>query len=190
MKLKEVTSDMRRVAKTVNFGLLYGMQAYGLSRDTGMSRAESQAFIDQYWARLPKVRRYLDSTLEFGREHGYIQTIMGRRRSAPDLVSSNPAHRAAAERMSINMPVQGTAADIMKIAMIRADQRLNELQLPAALILQVHDELVLEVSEDAVPETVEVVQKAMENAFPLDVPLLTEAAVGPNWNEMEDYVAP
>jgi DNA polymerase-1 len=187
--LNEVSSDMRRVAKTVNFGLLYGMQAYGLSRDTGMSRAESQAFIDQYWARLPKVRQYLDGTLEFGREHGYIKTIMGRRRSAPDLVSSNPAHRAAAERMSINMPVQGTAADIMKIAMIQADRRLKELDLPAALILQVHDELVLEVSESAVAATVKAVQEAMENAYPLDVPLLTEASVGPNWNEMEDYVA-
>lgn len=185
--LADVTSDMRRVAKTVNFGLLYGMQAYGLSRDTGMSRAESQAFIDQYWARLPKVREYLDSTLAFGREHGYIQTILGRRRSAADLVSSNPALRSAAERMSINMPVQGTAADIMKIAMIRADHALREKQLPATLILQVHDELVLEVSKSAVPATIEVVQNAMESAFPLDVPLLTEVSVGPNWNEMEDY---
>lgn len=185
--LDEVTSDMRRVAKTVNFGLLYGMQAYGLSRDTGMSRADSQAFIDQYWARLPKVRQYLDSTLDFGREHGYIQTILGRRRSAPDLVSSNPAHRAAAERMAINMPVQGTAADIMKIAMIQADNRLSDQKLPASLILQVHDELVLEVSEDAVPETVAEVREAMESAFALDVPLLTEVSVGPNWNQMDDY---
>ena len=165
------------------------MQAYGLSRDTGMSRAESQAFIDQYWARLPKVRQYLDSTLDFGRENGYIQTILGRRRSAPDLVSSNPAHRAAAERMAINMPVQGTAADIMKIAMIQADRRLHELELPASLILQVHDELVLEVSENAVPETVAAVQEAMESASSLDVPLLTEVSVGPNWNEMDDYSA-
>jgi DNA polymerase-1 len=187
--LDEVTSDMRRVAKTVNFGLLYGMQAYGLSRDTGMSRSESQAFIDQYWARLPLVRKYLDSTLDFGRENGYVQTILGRRRPTPDLVSSNPAHRAAAERMSINMPVQGTAADIMKIAMIRADTRQKELELPAALILQVHDELVLEVSESAVPETVATVREAMETAFALDVPLLTEVSVGPNWNEMEDLTA-
>jgi DNA polymerase-1 len=185
--LEDVTSDMRRVAKTVNFGLLYGMQAYGLSRDTGMSRAESQAFIDQYWARLPKVRQYLDSTLDFGREHGYIQTILGRRRAAPDLVSSNPAHRAAAERMAINMPVQGTAADIMKIAMIQADRHLREENLPASLILQVHDELVLEVSQSAVPETVKTVREAMESAFALDVPLLTEVSVGPNWNEMDDY---
>jgi DNA polymerase-1 len=185
--LDEVTSDMRRVAKTVNFGLLYGMQAYGLSRDTGMSRNESQAFIDQYWARLPRVRAYLDGTLDFGREHGYVQTLMGRRRPTPDLTSSNPAHRAAAERMSINMPVQGTAADIMKIAMIEANRRLHELKLPAALILQVHDELVLEVSEEAVPETVAAVRAAMENAYTLDVPLLTEVSVGPNWNQMDEY---
>lgn len=185
--LDEVTTDMRRVAKTVNFGLLYGMQAFGLSRDTGMSRTESQAFIDQYWARLPKVREYLDSTLAFGREHGYVQTILGRRRSAPDLVSSNPALRSAAERMAINMPVQGTAADIMKIAMIRADQALREQELPAALILQVHDELVLEASESAVPDTVAAVREAMESAFPLDVPLITEVSIGKNWNQMEEY---
>lgn len=187
--LAEVTSDMRRVAKTVNFGLLYGMQAFGLSRDTGMSRSESQAFIDQYWARLPKVRAYLDGTLDFGRQHGYVQTLMRRRRPTPDLVSSNPAHRAAAERMSINMPVQGTAADIMKIAMIEAARQLDREKLPAALILQVHDELVLEVSESAVPDTVAVVQQAMEGAYALDVPLLTEVSVGPNWNEMDEYQA-
>jgi DNA polymerase-1 len=186
--IDEVTSAQRRVAKTVNFGLLYGMQAWGLSRDTGMSRTESQAFIDQYWARLPKVREYLDGTLAFGAANGYVQTLMGRRRPTPDLTSSNPAHRAAAERMSINMPVQGTAADIMKIAMIAADRRLSELSLPASLILQVHDELVLEVSEEAVAETVAAVREAMESAFPLDVPLLTEVSVGPNWNEMEDFV--
>jgi len=185
--IDEVTSDMRRVAKTVNFGLLYGMQAYGLSRDTGMSRAESQAFIDQYWARLPNVRAYHDRTLAFGREQGYVQTILGRRRPTPDLVSSNPAHRAAAERMSINMPVQGTAADIMKIAMISGERALNAHKLPAAMILQVHDELVLEVSESAVPETVGAVRGAMETAFELDVPLITEVSVGPNWNEMEEY---
>lgn len=187
--LDEVTSDQRRVAKTVNFGLLYGMQAWGLSRDTGMSRSESQAFIDEYWARLPRVREYLDGTLAFGATQGYVQTLMGRRRQTPDLTSSNPAHRAAAERMSINMPVQGTAADIMKIAMIAADRRLNERKLPAALILQVHDELVLEVSESAVEETVSVVREAMEGAYPLDVPLLTEVSVGLNWNEMEELVA-
>ncbi|MEZ4532386.1 MAG: DNA polymerase I [Thermomicrobiales bacterium] len=188
--IEEVTSDQRRVAKTVNFGLLYGMQAWGLSRDTGMSRTESQAFIDQYWARLPKVREYLDATLAFGAANGYVQTLMGRRRPTPDLTSSNPAHRAAAERMSINMPVQGTAADIMKIAMIAADRKLSELELPAAMILQVHDELVLEVSEHAVAETVAAVREAMEGAYPLDVPLLTEVSVGPNWNQMEDYVLP
>lgn len=187
--LEEVTSDQRRVAKTVNFGLLYGMQAWGLSRDTGMSRTESQAFIDQYWARLPKVREYLDGTLAFGAANGFVQTLMGRRRPTPDLTSSNPAHRAAAERMSINMPVQGTAADIMKIAMIEADRQLRELNLPATLILQVHDELVLEVSADAVSEAVIAVREAMERAYPLDVPLLTEVSVGPNWNEMEDIVA-
>lgn len=180
----EVTSDQRRVAKTVNFGLLYGMQAYGLSRDTGLSRADAQRFIDDYWARLPTVKRYLDETLKFGVEHGYVQTLSGRRRLLPDLTSSNGMRRAAAERMAINMPVQGTAADVMKIAMIRASDRLRREGLPATLILQVHDELVLEVDRPYVREVGELVADTMENAFDLTVPLETEVSYGPNWDEL------
>jgi DNA polymerase-1 len=181
----EVTSDMRRVAKTVNFGLLYGMQAYGLSRDTGLSRAEASQFIQDYWARLPRVRQYLDGTLAFGVQHGYVHTLSGRRRLMPDLTSSNPARRAAAERMAINMPVQGTAADIMKMAMIRASRRLAEEKLSARMILQVHDELVLELEESEVPRAAAAVRDSMENAFEISVPLLTELQTGPNWAEME-----
>lgn len=182
---EDVTSDMRRVAKTVNFGLLYGMQAYGLSRDTGLSRAEASQFIQDYWARLPRVREYLDGTLAFGVQHGYVQTLSGRRRLIPDLTSSNPARRAGAERMAINMPVQGTAADIMKIAMIRTAERLAAEKLNARMILQVHDELVLEVEQSHVARAAAAVRESMENAFELSAPLLTELQVGPNWAEME-----
>jgi len=180
---------MRRVAKTVNFGLLYGMQAYGLSRDTGLSRAEANQFIQDYWARLPRVRQYLDGTLAFGVQNGYVQTLSGRRRLIPDLTSSNPARRAGAERMAINMPVQGTAADIMKIAMIRTAKRLSAENLSARIILQVHDELVLEVDQSHIAPAAIVVRESMEHAFELSVPLLTELQVGPNWAEMEPLEA-
>jgi DNA polymerase-1 len=179
-----VTSDMRRVAKTVNFGLLYGMQAFGLSRDTGLSRADAQRFIDQYWSRLPRVRAFFDETLQFGVTHGYVETMSGRRRSAPDLTSSNGQRRMAAERMAINMPLQGSAADIMKIAMLRLDERLEAKQLPAAMILQVHDELVLEVDAGHAEEVGQHVKGVMEQAWQLSVPLEADVSVGDNWNEM------
>lgn len=181
----QVTSDMRRVAKTVNFGLLYGMQAFGLSRDTGLSRADSQQFIQEYWARLPRVRQYLDQTISFGVQHGYVQTVNGRRRLLPDLTSSNPARRGAAERMAINMPVQGTAADIMKIAMIESHRRLQQAELPARIILQVHDELVVELDRSALEATATILRESMESAMTLSVPLLTEMQFGLDWKDME-----
>lgn len=181
---KDVTPEQRRVAKTVNFGLLYGMQAYGLSRDTGLSRADAQRFIDQYWARLPNVKRYFDETLRFGATHGYVQSLSGRRRLIPDLQSSNGARRAAAERMAINMPLQGTAADIVKLAMIRLHRRLKDTRLRARLLLQVHDELVLEVDRPDLEATARLVVDTMENAYDLTVPLETEVSFGQNWEEL------
>jgi DNA polymerase-1 len=180
----EVTSDMRRVAKTVNFGLLYGMQAYGLSRDTGLPRAEAQRFIDEYWARLPKVKQLFDETLKFGFSKGYVETLFGRRRLIPDLQSANGMRRLAAERMAINMPVQGTAADIMKIAMIRLFERLHESKLHARLLLQVHDELVLEVDRPDLEQTAHLVCRTMEGAAELGVPLAVDVSAGPNWDEL------
>ena len=182
-----VTADMRRVAKTVNFGVLYGMQAYGLSRDTGLPRAESQRFIDDYWERLPAVRRYFDETLRFGASAGYVQAPSGRRRYLPDLTSPNGARRIPAERMAINMPVQGGAADIIKVAMIRLDAALREDALPARLLLQVHDELVLELDRSCLSATANLVRTTMEGAAVLDVPLVVEMAVGDNWEELRAY---
>jgi len=179
-----VTADQRRIAKTVNFGVLYGMQAYGLSRDTGLPRAEAQQFIDDYWARLPKVKRYFDETLRFGASHGYVQAPSGRRRYLPDLTSPNGARRLPAERMAINMPVQGGAADIIKVAMIRLGPALRERGLRARLLLQVHDELVLEVDRRDLAATAEQVRATMEGAAELAVPLAVEVSVGDNWEEL------
>jgi DNA polymerase-1 len=179
-----VTPDMRRVAKTVNFGIIYGMQAHGLSRDTGLPRQEAQRFIDQYWANLPKVKQYFDATLGFGLKHGYVESIYGRRRIIGDLTSANYTRRAAAERMAVNMPLQGSASDIMKIAMIRVHDDLARSGLRARLLLQVHDELVLEAERDDVPAVAELVQRTMKGAAEISVPLETEVSAGPNWDDL------
>ncbi len=180
----DVTADMRRIAKTVNFGVLYGMQSYGLSRDTGLSRADAQRFIDQYWARLPRVKAYFDETLRFGATRGYVKAPSGRRRYLPDLLSTNGGRRLIAERMAINMPVQGGAADIIKVAMIRLDAELRDRGLPARLLLQVHDELVLETDRRRLAEVAALVCRTMEGAAELTVPLVAEVQAGPNWEEM------
>ncbi|MGI8642931.1 MAG: DNA polymerase I, partial [Thermomicrobiales bacterium] len=184
VSLEDVTSDMRRIAKTVNFGVMYGMQAFGLSRDTGLGRADSQAFISDYWARLPKVKTFFDQILAFGLEHGYVVTERGRRRYIPQLLSSNGAHRMSGERMAINMPVQGAAADIMKIAMIRLAAELSGSNLAATMILQVHDELVLEVNRGQIEPVAALVQRVMESAASLKVPLEADVAVGAHWDDM------
>ncbi|HEX3301716.1 MAG TPA: DNA polymerase I [Thermomicrobiales bacterium] len=180
----DVTPDMRRVAKTVNFGIIYGMQAHGLSRDTGLSRQEAQRFIDQYWTNLPQVKRYFDGTLAFGIKHGYVESIYGRRRILGDLTSANYTRRAAAERMAVNMPLQGSASDIMKLAMIKLDRELARSGLRAKLLLQVHDELVLEVERADVPAVADLLMQTMERAVDLRVPLETEVRAGPNWDDL------
>ncbi len=184
---EDVTSDQRRIAKTVNFGVLYGMQAFGLARDTGLSRADAQAFIDQYWERLPKVRDFFDNVVAEAERDGYVKTAFGRRRAAPDLTSSNGMRQQAARRMAINMPLQGGAADIMKLAMIELDRQIQARpKLQARMLLQVHDELVLEVSERDLTEAVTLVRGAMEGVAKLKVPLVVEVSVGPNWEAQED----
>ena len=182
----KVSPDQRRIAKTVNFGIIYGMQAYGLSRDTGMSRADAQEFITAYWARLPKVKELFDTILADGARNGYVETLSGRRRYLPELTSSNGARRQAAQRMAMNMPIQGTQADIIKLAMIQLDALLNSDALPARMVLQVHDELVLEVSLDAVEPVARIVKKTMEQAFTLDVPVIVDLRVGKNWQDMTE----
>lgn len=187
VEMDEVTSDMRRIAKTVNFGILYGMQAFGLSRDTGMPRADAQAFIDRYWERLPKVKEFFDTVIENGKRNGYVETLAGRRRYLPDLNSTNGLRRQGAVRMAMNMPIQGTQADIIKIAMIDLDRELKTRDLPARMLLQVHDELVLEIDESRLEDIAPVVRETMEDAFTLDVPVLADLRVGQNWEDMRSY---
>ena len=182
--VEDVTPDQRRIAKTVNFGILYGMQAFGLSRDTGMSRGAAQEFITNYWARLPKVKEFFDKVIAEGAAKGYVSTLLGRRRYLPDLTASNGARRAGAQRMAMNMPIQGTQADMIKIAMIDLENGLKEQHLPARQVLQVHDELVLEVQESALQETARLVSEKMIGALKLRVPVLTEVRSGTNWEDM------
>lgn len=184
----EVTSDMRRVAKTANFAVTYGVTGYGLAQSTGLSQAEAEQFIQNYFDRFPKVKEYIERTKKMASEQGWVETLLGRRRYFPELASTSQMHaqaRAAAERMAINMPIQGTAADIIKIAMIRLQQALNRRGLDAKLTLQVHDELVLEAPEAEIDEVSALVKETMEHALPLDVPLKVDISVGDNWGEMK-----
>ncbi len=187
VELEDVTADQRRIAKTVNFGILYGMSAFGLTRDTGMPRDEAQKFIDGYWERLPRVRQFFDELIEFGREHGYVQTLSGRRRYIPDLNSRNGMQRQAAQRVAMNMPIQGTQADIIKQAMIDLDALLTARDLPGYQVLQVHDELVLEVDERRLDEIASLLHDTMRDAEQLDVPVIVDLRTGMNWEDMQAY---
>ncbi len=187
LPLEQVTRDQRSFAKSVNFGLLYGMGAYRLARDSNLTLAEAEDFIKAYFERFPKVRRYLDQTRRMAIERGYVETLLGRRRYFPELqtASANRQEQARAEREAINMPIQGTAADIIKIAMVRLHHALREHGLQGQMILQVHDELVLEVPEREVAETVTLVKEVMEGAYPMDVPLRVDVSVGLDWGAIK-----
>jgi DNA polymerase-1 len=178
----DVTHDERSMAKMVNFGLAYGMSDFGLSSRAGISRVEAKAFIDNYFATYSGISYYMIQIKELARQQGYVTTLLGRRRSIPEL--RIPALRAAGERMAINMPIQGTAADIIKIAMIRLPKRLRAAGLKARLLLQVHDDLVLEVPRQEVDAVVPILRDTMESAMKLDVPLTVDVKVGDNWEAM------
>jgi DNA polymerase-1 len=181
---EDVTSDMRRVAKTVNFGVAYGMSDYGLEQATELSREEARHFITSYFERYPGVKDYIESTKHQARERGYVQTLLGRRRYIPEINSPNQQVRAAAERMAINMPVQGTAADIVKLAMIRLHGEIERRGLKSKMILQVHDELLFEVLPDELGEMRNMLGDIMSGAVELDVPLKVDIEIGRNWGEM------
>jgi DNA polymerase-1 len=181
--LDDVTDEQRRSAKAVNFGLIYGMSAYGLGRQLGIDRGRAQEYIDLYFDRYPGVRRYMDETRETAREQGYVETLFGRRLHLPEINVSNQQRRQAAERTAINAPMQGTAADIIKRAMIEVDGWLQAERAAASIIMQVHDELVLEVDEDAVDAVRDAVVERMVNAAELAVPLEVDTGVGRNWDE-------
>jgi DNA polymerase-1 len=189
---EDVTYEQRRFAKAVNFGLMYGMGAFRLARDSDLTLAEAEEFITRYFERFPGVRTYLDQSRELAAEQGYLETLLGRRRYFPALDRSTGRKvsaqvRQRAEREAINMPIQGTAADIIKIAMIELARALRDGGYKARMILQVHDELVLEVPEDEIAEVAPLVIDVMQGAFTLDVPLVADANVGPNWAELETW---
>jgi DNA polymerase-1 len=175
---------MRRVAKTVNFGVIYGMSEYGLEQATELSRQEAASFIAAYFEKYKGINVYLDATKNQARERGYVQTILGRRRYIPEVNSANAQVRQAAERMAINMPVQGTAADIIKLAMIKLQRAMDERELRSKMILQVHDELLFEVPQDELEEMKNLVLEIMPQALELSVPIKIEIKVGKNWGEM------
>jgi DNA polymerase I len=179
----QVTSDQRRSAKAINFGLMYGMSAFGLARQLGIARGDAQKYMDLYFERYPGVKRYMEETRRQAREAGFVETVFGRRLYLPEIQSRNAALRQYAERSAINAPMQGTAADIIKRAMIAVDAWLQSSRAPARLIMQVHDELVLEVADDSVEEFVGHLRTHMIHAADLRVPLQVDVGVGRNWDE-------
>jgi DNA polymerase-1 len=188
--LAEVTREQRRHAKAINFGLIYGMSAFGLSRSTGLTLGEAETFVKAYFRQFPGVKRYLDGIRKQAMDRGYVETMLGRRRYFPNLRTSMDANlRQREEREAINAPIQGTAADILKLAMIRLPDAIHQAGLDAMLLLQVHDELVLEMPRTQLLETAKIVQRVMEEAYPLAIPLLTDARWGVNWGEMQPISA-
>lgn len=184
--LDAVTKDMRRHSKAINFGLIYGMSAFGLTRTTELTLAESQNFVETYFKQFPGVKQYLDGIRREAARTGYVETLLGRRRYFPNLKGSlNQVLKAREEREAINAPIQGTAADIMKIAMLRIQPALDKAGLHGKMLLQVHDELVLECPQDESHRVAQVVRGVMENAYQIDIPLNTEARWGVNWDEMQ-----
>lgn len=179
----EVTPDQRRIAKTANFGIMYGISAFGLAQRLGCTRQEAKRIIEDYFASFPSIRAFIDDTLSFARENGYVETVFGRRRYTPDVAAHNAQVRSFAERNAVNAPIQGTAADIIKLAMIGVDRRLREEGLKARMVLQIHDELLLEVPEEEITRVKEILVKEMEGVVELSVPLTVECNYGKNWLE-------
>ena len=180
---EEVSQEQRRWAKAINFGLIYGMSAFGLAKQLGITRYQSQEYIDLYFKKYPKVKNFMDTTKENARKHGYIETLYGRRLYLPDINSKNGLRRKYAERSAINAPMQGSAADIIKLAMIDVHKWLKDGNTEARMIMQVHDELVLEVKSDLAETIKQEIVKIMESTVNLSVPLIVDAGIGNNWDE-------
>ncbi|HLH55144.1 MAG TPA: DNA polymerase, partial [Verrucomicrobiae bacterium] len=178
-----VTAEMRRKAKMVNYGIAYGISAFGLAQRLGIPRKEAAEIIDQYFKQFPGLRKYMDDTIAFARNNGYVETVTGRRRYLRDVRSSNNTIRSAAERNAINAPIQGTAADMIKLAMIHIHSALESANLKTRMLLQVHDELVFDLFKPEEKVVREIVEEKMKNAIKLDVPIEVEIGVGGNWLE-------
>ncbi|KZZ77584.1 hypothetical protein A3765_23110 [Oleiphilus sp. HI0130] len=181
--VNEVSDDQRRKAKAINFGLIYGMSAFGLAKQIKVARGEAQQYIDRYFERYPGVLDYMDRIREQAHKDGFVETVFGRRLYLPDINARNKMMQQAAERTAINAPMQGTAADIIKLAMINVEKALNTADVNAQMIMQVHDELIVEVAEPDVEQVAALLEKEMMDAAKLDVPLIVEAGIGDNWDE-------
>ena len=181
-----VTPEMRRQAKVFNYGIAYGISDFGLASQLGIGRAEAQRFMDTYFARYPRVQEYTRTTVDLARRQGYVTTLLNRRRYLPDILSRNRVIREAAERNAINAPIQGTAADIIKIAMLRIHRDLLPATPGLEMILQIHDELLFELPEALVPDVAPRIREIMERAYQLAAPLAVSVACGPNWQDLVD----
>ena len=180
---EEVTEWQRRNAKAVNFGIVYGISGFGLSRDLNISKKQAQEYIENYFETYPGVKHFMDELVEQGKTKGYVTSLFGRRRPIPELSSKNFMQRQFGERIAMNSPIQGTAADIIKIAMIRVSQRLKEGHYRSRLILQIHDELLIETHQDEIPQIRDILEEEMVNACELAVPLIADVKQGSTWYE-------
>ncbi|MCX5703567.1 MAG: DNA polymerase, partial [Candidatus Omnitrophica bacterium] len=182
---KDVSDAMREVAKRVNFGIIYGLTSYGLSRDLGISVDQAQRFIDAYFLRYPKAKEYIQGQIKKAESDGFVTTILGRRRYIPEINNKNQGIRAFAQRQAVNTPIQGSASDLIKLAMIQIQHQLNAKKFKAKIILQIHDELLFDVPEAELPDLAGLVKDRMENVLKLDVPIKVDIKKGRNWLEME-----
>ena len=181
--VSEVTREQRGMAKTANFGIMYGISSFGLAQRLHLSRTAAKELIDGYFASFPAIRSFIDDSISFARENGYVETLFGRRRYLPDIEAHNANVRALAERNAVNAPIQGTSADIIKLAMIGVAARLKEEGLRSRMVLQIHDELVFDALPEEVPALKALVKDVMENVIKLSVPLTVECSAGANWLE-------
>jgi len=183
VEIKNVSREQRSNAKTVNFGIIYGVSAFGLSNQTNLSRSESKDLIESYFKAYPQLKNYISNQINFARENGYVETILGRRRYLKDINSRNPIVRGGAERNAVNAPVQGSAADIIKIAMIRISDKIKLNNFKSKMLVQVHDELIFEIYKPELQKMKELIKKEMESVFTLNVPLTVDIGIGENWHE-------
>ena len=181
--ISDVTKEQRSNAKTVNFGIIYGVSAFGLSNQTSLSRSESKELIESYFNAYPSLKNYISSQINFARENGYVETVLGRRRYLRDINSRNQIVRGASERNAVNAPVQGSAADIIKIAMINIQNNITDHNLKSKMLVQVHDELIFEIHNSELEQMQKIIKNEMENAFTLKVPLAVDIGIGENWFE-------
>ncbi|MFN3967086.1 MAG: DNA polymerase I, partial [Endomicrobiia bacterium] len=185
VKPEEITPELRRIAKTINFGIIYGMSSYGLSQELGIDQKQAQDYIDNYFRKYSGVKKWIEETLHFARKNGYVKTLLNRIRYLPEINSNNSQIRNFAERIAINTPIQGTSADIIKVAMIKIYKKFNEEKLKTKMLLQIHDDLLFEVPVNEIEKAKEIIKKEMETAVNLSIPILVDIKFGTNWRDMK-----